>query len=130
MARLTVTDLIEQKRKQSQSDTYYGKAIHSDVLGGEIVAKRLPLRQVTAMIDRLGQDESTTSQLEVNLELIYKSCDIFHDSELMTECGVEGDRYDVVAEVFNNNLQAIGDFADEIMKFYYSHVPTVDELKN
>ena len=85
MSRLTLEELIERKR-QSDDDKVKYKAVHSDLLGGEIMVKKLPLRQVTALIDRYP-NPNTTESMEMAQELIYRSCDLFsHAAISMRSC--------------------------------------------
>ena len=87
MSRLTLEELIERKR-QSDDDKVKYKAVHSDLLGGEIMVKKLPLRQVTALIDRYP-NPNTTESMEMAQELIYRSCDLFRNADLQKEYGIE-----------------------------------------
>lgn len=129
MARLTVTDLIERKRQQADDDTLRIKAIKSDVLGGEILCEKLPLRQFAEMLDRAEENPSNVNTLELNQELIYKSCKLLQSKELQEAYGIDADRYDIVGAVFNDNFEEIGEVAEEIMKFYKNPM-SVEAVKN
>lgn len=129
MSRLTLEELIERKR-QSDDDKVKYKAVHSDLLGGEIMVKKLPLRQVTALIDRYP-DPNTTESMEMMQELIYRSCDLFRNAELQKEYGIEGDKYEIVSAVFEDNLDEITKVGQEILDFYFTNgMPSIAELKN
>lgn len=129
MSRLTLEELIERKR-QSDDDKVKYKAVHSDLLGGEIMVKKLPLRQVTVLIDRYP-DPNTTESMEMMQELIYRSCDLFRNAELQKEYGIEGDKYEIVSAVFEDNLDEITKVGQEILDFYFTNgMPSIAELKN
>lgn len=129
MSRLTLEELIERKR-QSDDDKVKYKAVHSDLLGGEVMVKKLPLRQVTMLIDRFP-DPNTTDSMEMMQELIYRSCDLFRNPELQKEYGIEGDKYEIVAAVFEDNLDEITKVGQEIFDFYFTNgMPSIAELKN
>lgn len=129
MSRLTLEELIERKR-QSDDDKVKYKAVHSDLLGGEIMVKKLPLRQVTALVDRFP-DPNTTESMEMMQELIYRSCDLFRSAELQKEYGIEGDKYEIVSAVFEDNLDEITKVGQEILDFYFTNgMPSIAELKN
>lgn len=129
MSRLTLEELIERKR-QSDDDKVKYKAVHSDLLGGEIMVKKLPLRQVTALIDRYP-NPNTTESMEMAQELIYRSCDLFGNAELQKEYGIEGDKYEIVSAVFDDNLEELTKVSEEILDFYFTNgMPSIAELKN
>lgn len=129
MSRLTLEELIERKR-QSDDDKVKYKSVHSDLLGGEIMVKKLPLRQVTVLIDRYP-DPNTTESMEMMQELIYRSCDLFRNAELQKEYGIEGDKYEIVSAVFEDNLDEITKVGQEILDFYFTNgMQSIAELKN
>lgn len=129
MSRLTLEELIERKR-QSDDDKVKYKAVHSDLLGGEVMVKKLPLRQVTMLIDRFPEP-NTTESMEMMQELIYRSCDLFRNAELQKEYGIEGDKYEIVSAVFEDNLDEITKVGQEILDFYFTNgMPSIAELKN
>lgn len=129
MSRLTLEELIERKR-QSDDDKVKYKAVHSDLLGGEIMVKKLPLRQVTALIDRYP-NPNTTESMEMAQELIYRSCDLFRNADLQKEYGIEGDKYEIVSAVFDDNLEELTKVSEEILDFYFTNgMLSIAELKN
>ena len=129
MSRLTLEELIERKR-QSDDDKVKYKAVHSELLGCEIMVKKLPLRQVTVVIDRYPAP-NTTESMEMMQELIYRSCDLFRNAELQKEYGIEGDKYEIVSAVFEDNLDEITKVGQEILDFYFTNgMPSIAELKN
>ncbi len=129
MSRLTLEELIERKR-QSDDDKVKYKVVHSDLLGGEVMVKKLPLRQVTMLIDRFPEP-NTTESMEMMQELIYRSCDLFRNAELQKEYGIEGDKYEIVSAVFEDNLDEITKVGQEILDFYFTNgMPSIAELKN
>lgn len=129
MSRLTLEELIERKRQLDDDKVKY-KAVHSDLLGGEIMVKKLPLRQVTALIDRYP-NPNTTESMEMAQELIYRSCDLFRNADLQKEYGIEGDKYEIVSAVFDDNLEELTKVSEEILDFYFTNgMPSIAELKN
>lgn len=129
MANLTLETLLERKA-QADNDRLEIKAIHSDVLGGELICKRLPLRTVAALIDRVSSgDQGTLDAFEAFQELIYKSCDLLQSAQLREAYGIKGDRFDIVEHVFNGDLSEITRVGEQILGFYDSTL-SIDNVKN
>lgn len=126
---LTIEDILERKR-QSEEDRKRYKAVHSDILDGDLIVKKIPLRQVTAIMDRF-ENPNTTESMEMFQELIYRSCDLFKDPNLQRAYEVEGDKFDIVGAVLEENIDEITKIGEEIMTFYFKeHIPTEKEIKN
>lgn len=129
MANLTLEDLLERKA-QAEEDRLHIKAIHSDVLGGELLCKRLPLRSVASILDRLmGGNQTTIDVLEGYQELIYKSCELLQSPKLKEAYNIEGDRYDIVEQIFNGDMGEIDRVGGKILSFYDSTLD-IENIKN
>jgi len=114
MSKVTLEQLIARKAQSEQSKTKV-KEIYSEELDGTILAKKLPLEK---FFDILDMDRDTSeSTFKANCMLIYQSCDIFHNSELIKEFGCK-EPYEIVSAVLCENLYDIGKIADEITKLY------------
>mgnify|MGYP001668204411 CR=1 FL=1 len=122
--KLTLEDLRD--RALAADEEQY-KEIHSDALGGVIVARRLPTRRIMEIIDET--DETMTSQFEANLRVIYESCSIFHDEQLRKQLEA-AEPYDVVERLLGGNIHAVALVANEIIDMYGLQEDMVEELKN
>ena len=129
MAYLTLEDLLDRKA-QAEEERLHIKAIHSDALGGELLCKRLPFRSVATIMDRLtGGEAGTLEVFEAYQELIYKSCDLLQSPKLKEVYNIEGDRYDIVEQVFNGDMGEIDRGGTKILTFYDSALD-IENLKN
>ena len=140
--KLTLEDLLDRAR-QRDSDKIQIREYFSEELGGNIAVTKMPLRKLTAFLDRAddGDSNAITSNLDMNIELVYKSVPMLQNKELQAayDC-VEP--YDIVTKVFNDNLGEIQDITNFIMSLYgmYKYKSKneddpedeslVDELKN
>lgn len=122
MARLTIEDLRD---RALHHEDIQSMDIESELLGGSILVVRLPTRRVMEMIDETG--EEMASQYEANIRLIYESCPMLHDQELISLYEV-AEPYDVVEKVFSGNIHEIANIAMKILDMY--GMDQVDELKN
>lgn len=123
MARLTIEDLRDRALR---NDEVQSVEIESSMLGGSLLAVRLPTRRVMEIIDEAGED--LASQYEANIRLIYESVPMLRDQELMTLVNA-AEPYDVVETLFGGNIQEIGSLAEKILGMY-GMAEAVDELKN
>lgn len=140
--KLTLEDLLDRAR-QRDSDKIQIREYYSEELGGNIAVTKMPLRKLTAFLDKAddGDSNAITSNLDMNIELVYKSVPMLQNKELQAayDC-VEP--YDIVTKVFNDNLGEIQDITNFIMSLYgmYKYKSKneddpeeeslVDELKN
>ena len=140
--KLTLEDLLDRAR-QRDSDKIQIREYFSEELGGNIAVTKMPLRKLTAFLDKAddGDSNAITSNLDMNIELVYKSVPMLQNKELQAayDC-VEP--YDIVTKVFNDNLGEIQDITNFIMSLYgmYKYKSKnedgpedeslVDELKN
>ena len=140
--KLTLEDLLDRAR-QRDNDKIQIREYFSEELGGNIAVTKMPLRKLTAFLDKAddGDSNAITSNLDMNIELVYKSVPMLQNKELQAayDC-VEP--YDIVTKVFNDNLGEIQDITNFIMSLYgmYKYKSKnedgpedeslVDELKN
>lgn len=129
--KLTLEDLLDRAR-QRDNDKIQIREYFSEELGGNIAVKKMPLRKLTAFLDKAddGDSNAITSNLDMNIELVYKSVPMLQNKELQAayDC-VEP--YDIVTKVFNDNLGEIQDITNFIMSLYgmYKYKPRNDKSK-
>ncbi len=87
MNKVTLEQLIARKT-QSKQDKPMMKEIYSEELEGTILAKKLPLEKFFDMLDM--DRETSESTFKANCMLIYQSCEIFHNTELIQAYGCKG----------------------------------------
>lgn len=140
--KLTLEDLLDRARQRDNNKIQI-REYFSEELGGNIAVTKMPLRKLTAFLDKAddGDSNAITSNLDMNIELVYKSVPMLQNKELQAayDC-VEP--YDIVTKVFNDNLGEIQDITNFIMSLYgmYKYKSKneddpeeeslVDELKN
>lgn len=129
--KLTLEDLLDRAR-QRDNDKIQIREYFSEELGGNIAVTKMPLRKLTAFLDKAddGDSNAITSNLDMNIELVYKSVPMLQNKELQAayDC-VEP--YDIVTKVFNDNLGEIQDITNFIMSLYgmYKYKPRNDKPK-
>lgn len=136
--KLLLEDLLDRAR-QSENDKIKIREYYSEGLGGTIQVNKMPLRKITELMDNVSNTDSLVEALDGNIELIYKSVPIFQNKELQATYGCV-EPYDIVAKVFDDNINEINNLADFILGFYgLSNVKDntdvepedmVEELKN
>lgn len=127
MSGVTLEQLIARKN-QSEQDRLKVMEVESDELGGTIMAKKLPLEKFFDISDMSG--ETSEEAYRANCMLIYQSCDIFHDRELIEAYGCK-EPYEVVTKIFHDNVCEVRTIADKIMKLYgYGKEKQGEKLKN
>lgn len=136
--KLLLEDLLDRAR-QSENDKIKIREYYSEGLGGTIQVNKMPLRKITELMDNVSNTDSLVQALDGNIELIYKSVPIFQSKELQATYGCV-EPYDIVAKVFDDNINEINNLADFILGFYgLSNVKDntdvepedmVEELKN
>ena len=99
MNKVTLEQLIARKT-QSKQDKPMMKEIYSEELEGTILAKKLPLEKFCDVLDM--EKETSESAFKTNCMLIYQSCEIFHNTELIQAYGCK-EPYEVVRAVLNDN---------------------------
>lgn len=115
--RITIESLI-QRAEQRKNDKIKLKEVYNEMLGGNLVIKRVPLTQVVGILDKLdGEDLKLADCIEMYKELIYKCCPILQNKELQEEYGC-AEPYDIVTEIFEDNVGEINKLAEEILDMY------------
>lgn len=125
--KLTLDQLLARKA-QREDEKLKVKEIYSEILGGVLVAKKLPLGKFLDLTDLVG---STAEEgLKANCMLIYECCDIFHNAELIKTFNC-AEPYDVILAILNDNVVEIARIAGKIMEFYgYGEKKIGEEIKN
>ena len=136
--KLLLEDLLDRAR-QSENDKIKIREYYSEILGGTIQVNKMPLRKITELMDNVSNADSISESFDGNVELIYKSVPIFQNKELQATYGCV-EPYDIVAKIFDDNINEINNLADFILGFYgLSNVKDntdvesedmVEELKN
>ena len=114
-----------RKIKENRSRRLGEHLIYSDYLKMNFSVKMIPISEFLEIVNVNAEDFSL--QLEAYKHLIYNHCQILHNKDFQTEDYVQP--YDVVLDVFDNNLQAIAEFADKITDLYGLE-GLKDEIKN
>lgn len=136
--KLLLEDLLDRAR-QSENDKIKIREYYSEILGGTIQVNKMPLRKITELMDNVSNSDSISESFDGNVELIYMSVPIFQNKELQATYGCV-EPYDIVAKIFDDNINEINNLADFILGFYgLSNVKDntdvepedmVEELKN
>lgn len=141
--KLTLEDLLDRAR-QRDNDKMQIREYFSEELGGNVAVTKMPLKRLTAFLDKAddGDDKDVISKnLEMNIELIYKSIPMLQNKELQAayDCA---EPYDIVTKIFNENGGEIQDLANFVLSLNGMHKykprnkdkqddeSLVDELKN
>jgi hypothetical protein len=126
--RITIESLI-QRAEQRKNDKIKLKEVYNETLGGNLVIKRVPLTQVVGILDKLdGENLKLSDCIEMYKELIYKCCPILQNKDLQEEFGC-AEPYDIVTEVFEDNVGEINKLAEEILAMYGMADNPVKELE-
>lgn len=136
--KLLLEDLLDRAR-QSENDKIKFREYYSEILGGTIQVNKMPLRKITELMDNVSNSDSISESFDGNVELIYMSVPIFQNKELQATYGCV-EPYDIVAKIFDDNINEINNLAEFILSFYgLSNVKDnndvepedmVEELKN
>lgn len=115
--RITVESLM-QRAEQRKNDKVKIKEIYNKMLNGNLVVKRMPLAKIIDLLDKFDEESLKLNDcIELYKELIYKCCPVLQDKELQEafDCA---EPYDIVTEVFEDNVGEITAFAEEILAMY------------
>jgi len=127
--KITLANLMERSQ-QSELDKMRIKEIPSDILGGSIVATKIPMSDFLDITDVLESTSGTRSATEVAINLIYDCCTMLQDTKLHEAYKAE-EPTDIVAKIFNDNVGEINRIGLEIMQMYGMASGNVSkELKN
>ena len=115
--KITIESLM-QRAEQRKNDKVKLKEIYNKMLDGNLVLKRIPLMQIADLLDKLNDDSlKMTDCIEMYKELIYKCCPILQNKELQEEFGC-AEPYDIITEVFEDNVGEINKVAEQILEMY------------
>lgn len=113
---------IEENRNRRRGE----HNIYSDFLKMELPVRMIPIAEFLEIISNVDPQDFS-QQIEVYKHLIYNHCYMLHNKEFQSDDYVEP--YDVVLDVFGNDVQAIADFGDKISALY-GLAEIKDEIKN
>ena len=127
--KITLEQLIARKQ-QGERDKLKYKDMETPI--GVLTVKKLPLTSVLRMMDSMGKNPNTSESVELEKELIYKSCPIMQDKKLQEAYADEiVEPYDIVTAAFDDNVSTLSDITDKIFEFYGLNNAEVEkEVKN
>lgn len=141
MKKLTIEDLLERKQKLAAKPRT--KEVESPVLGGSIVIERAPLRTVLGLVDEAGADLGTYEAAIMMMRLIYETCPIFRNPELLEAFKVDADAseqaafdeieepFEIVGVLLDENIGEITRLGLEVMDFHgIGEENIVEDIKN
>ena len=102
---------IEENRNRRKKE----HSIYSPYLDMEIPVKMIPLEEVLEMISSVDINDFS-EQMDRYKHIIYEHCPMLHNKSLQSEEYLQP--YDVVLDVFGNNLNAIAEFSEKIIDLY------------
>lgn len=115
--KITLESLM-QRAEQRKNDKIKFKEVYNKMLDGNLVIKRIPLTKIVDLLDVLdGDNVKLNDCVELYKELIYKCCPVLQSKELQEEFGC-AEPYDIVTEVFEDNVGEISAVAQEILAMY------------
>lgn len=115
--RITIESLM-QRAEQRKNDKVKYKEVYNKMLDGNLVLKRISLSQVADLLDKLDDENIKLNDcIEMYKELIYKCCPILQNKELQEEFGC-AEPYDIITEVFEDNVGEINTVAEQILEMY------------
>ena len=113
--KLALEDLMARAEQREQGKTVF-KSVYVDSLGGDLELERIPLSRMLSMLD--GVDGSTMQEnLDIQTEIIYRCCPLLRNPALREAFHCET-QTEVVCAVFEDNMGAISNLAEEILGFY------------
>lgn len=126
--RLTLDDLIARKEQRKQATPSY-KDVYIDMLGGNILVEKIPLRQLIGLLEGLDSD-SPQDALQAKIDIIYSCCPIMRKKELQDayNCDVPND---IVCKLFHEKLGPINKLVVSIIDLYgMGDDKSIEEVKN
>lgn len=124
--KLTLADLVARKA-QSESDKTQYKDVYVEKLGGCLTLKKLPLGKMLDMMDAAGENASLRESLDYEASLIYESCPMLHNKELI---GDLAEPTDVVYKILEDDIGAIAELSASVLDFYGMGDSIREQLKN
>lgn len=109
--RITLEQLLEKKLDVNADKE---KEYYSEELGGLLVFSRIRPDKVS---DLMGQLAAGGSQYAVYQQLIYESCPLFKNKELVLKCGV-AEPFSVVDKVLSSNLAEVYEIGNMLLEWY------------
>lgn len=109
--KITPEQLLEKKL---EVDANKEKEYYSEELGGLLVFNRIRPDKVS---DLIGQLVAGGSQYAVFQQLIYESCPLFKNKELILKCGV-AEPFEVVNKVLNSNIAEVYEIGNMLLGWY------------
>jgi hypothetical protein len=118
MSNKITFESLMQRAEQRKNDKIKTKEVYNKMLDGNLVIKRIPLTKIVDLLDVLdGENVKLNDCVELYKELIYKCCPVLQSKELQEEFGC-AEPYDIVTEVFEDNVGEISAVAQEILAMY------------
>ena len=113
---------IEENRNRRRGE----HNIYSDFLKMELPVRMIPIAEFLEIISNIDPQDFS-QQIEAYKHLIYNHCYMLHNKDFQSDDYAEP--YDVVLDVFGNDVQAIADFGEKISALY-GLAEIKDEIKN
>ena len=112
--KATMNELLrkieENRNRRKKEHLIYCK--HLDM---EIPVKMIPIEEVLDILSSVDTNDFG-EQMDAYKRIIYEHCPMLHNKNFQTEEYVQP--YDVVFDVFGNNLNAIAEFSEKIIDLY------------
>jgi len=114
--KLNLSDLLARKESRKNDRPEY-KVVNVPELGGGLEIRRLPLLKFLDMMDGINEYSSPAESMQKQIDIIYESVPLFHNSELQEayECA---EPTDIVTKVLNENMGALTEILTAIFSFY------------
>ena len=113
--KLALEDMMARAEQREHGKTVF-KRVYVDSLGGDLELERIPLSRMLSILD--GVDGSTMQEnLDIQTEIIYRCCPLLRNPALREAFHCET-QTEVVCAVFEDNMGAISNLAEEILGFY------------
>lgn len=123
-------EMLASKIEQSRNDRIEYHDIYCKELNGNLKIKKMRLEDVLGIWETYDNDSSAGLQLEFFKELIYKSCPVLHSEKLQKKDDLT-EPFDIVTDVFGDNLGSIVQVGTAILSFYGLDEQTMlEDLKN
>lgn len=116
MSKNITLDILLARKEQSNGDKLKVVLFYSDILGGTIEIVKHKARDVIKIMDDM-KDKTMAENTATNCKLILKHCPIFREKELQKAYEV-AEPYEVVIQVFDENLGEIGKLTNKILELY------------
>lgn len=126
--RLTLDDLIARKEQREQATPCY-KDVYIDMLGGNILVEKIPLRQLIGVMEGLDSG-SPQDALQAKIDIIYSCCPIMRKKELQDVYSC-AEPTEIVCKLFQEKLGPINKLVLAILDLYgMGDDESIEEVKN